>query len=123
MTPRRLKSPASRGYRANASANSREAPDRSPFSMADWMASIIRSTSRFWLRRGNRAQSNTPASAATRIGPIVSQGSGRQVRPAYAVLTSSTSSEVRSEEHTSELQSLRHLVCRLLLEKKTEDTP
>src|SRR5438045_7602760 len=28
----------------------------------------------------------------------------------------------RSEEHTSELQSLRHLVCRLLLEKKkTQD--
>src|SRR5258705_628754 len=26
--------------------------------------------------------------------------------------------EIRSEEHTSELQSLRHLVCRLLLEKK-----
>src|SRR5258705_10200360 len=26
--------------------------------------------------------------------------------------------ESRSEEHTSELQSLRHLVCRLLLEKK-----
>src|SRR5258705_3299153 len=26
----------------------------------------------------------------------------------------------RSEEHTSELQSLRHLVCRLLLEKNTE---
>src|SRR5437899_5899599 len=31
------------------------------------------------------------------------------------VLTDST---IRSEEHTSELQSLRHLVCRLLLEKK-----
>src|SRR5205814_6577914 len=27
-------------------------------------------------------------------------------------------SVTRSEEHTSELQSLRHLVCRLLLEKK-----
>src|SRR5205814_7920493 len=27
----------------------------------------------------------------------------------------------RSEEHTSELQSLRHLVCRLLLEKKKEN--
>src|ERR1035441_2000350 len=27
-------------------------------------------------------------------------------------------SQRRSEEHTSELQSLRHLVCRLLLEKK-----
>src|SRR5262245_65137747 len=32
-------------------------------------------------------------------------------RDAAAILT-------RSEEHTSELQSLRHLVCRLLLEKK-----
>src|SRR5947199_716623 len=29
---------------------------------------------------------------------------------------------LRSEEHTSELQSLRHLVCRLLLEKKKKST-
>src|SRR5947199_3753583 len=29
-----------------------------------------------------------------------------------------TTTKTRSEEHTSELQSLRHLVCRLLLEKK-----
>src|SRR5262245_62224457 len=29
-----------------------------------------------------------------------------------------SSALARSEEHTSELQSLRHLVCRLLLEKK-----
>src|SRR5262245_64559064 len=28
--------------------------------------------------------------------------------------------QLRSEEHTSELQSLRHLVCRLLLEKKNK---
>src|SRR5262245_65194905 len=33
-------------------------------------------------------------------------------------LEKSKGNEVRSEEHTSELQSLRHLVCRLLLEKK-----
>src|SRR5947199_4805297 len=33
-------------------------------------------------------------------------------------LASYTSCGLRSEEHTSELQSLRHLVCRLLLEKK-----
>src|SRR5205814_4374523 len=32
--------------------------------------------------------------------------------------STATSRDVRSEEHTSELQSLRHLVCRLLLEKK-----
>src|SRR5436853_7697726 len=31
---------------------------------------------------------------------------------------SPSTDSARSEEHTSELQSLRHLVCRLLLEKK-----
>src|SRR2546422_4943086 len=31
--------------------------------------------------------------------------------------------QVRSEEHTSELQSRLHLVCRLLLEKKKNDNP
>src|ERR1035441_9888863 len=34
------------------------------------------------------------------------------------VFKASRGIEDRSEEHTSELQSLRHLVCRLLLEKK-----
>src|SRR5258706_5899341 len=32
------------------------------------------------------------------------------------------SRELRSEEHTSELQSLTNLVCRLLLEKKKRDS-
>src|SRR2546422_7839515 len=32
------------------------------------------------------------------------------------------STKARSEEHTSELQSRLHLVCRLLLEKKNETT-
>jgi len=36
------------------------------------------------------------------------------------VPTNSRSQLQRSEEHTSELQSLRHLVCRLLLEKKKQ---
>src|SRR2546425_3334444 len=31
--------------------------------------------------------------------------------------------EPRSEEHTSELQSLAYLVCRLLLEKKKQQNP
>src|SRR5437016_8179209 len=34
------------------------------------------------------------------------------------VLLDDTADELRSEEHTSELQSLTNLVCRLLLEKK-----
>src|SRR5229473_4416245 len=33
-----------------------------------------------------------------------------------------TASAARSEEHTSELQSLAYLVCRLLLEKKKKKT-
>src|SRR5690554_7551764 len=38
-----------------------------------------------------------------------------------APYTSPQGSGVRSEEHTSELQSRPHLVCRLLLEKKKVD--
>src|SRR5690625_6185600 len=34
----------------------------------------------------------------------------------------SSGEAVRSEEHTSELQSRGHLVCRLLLEKKKQNT-
>src|SRR5262245_62386130 len=50
-------------------------------------------------QRGQRTRSRSPTSPA---------GKPRRIRNA------------RSEEHTSELQSLRHLVCRLLLEKKTQ---
>src|SRR5262245_65048382 len=46
--------------------------------------------------------------------PAALEGVREQVRREHG--------EVRSEEHTSELQSLRHLVCRLLLEKKKKTT-
>src|SRR5258705_9976971 len=36
----------------------------------------------------------------------------------FAPAVDASGGSYRSEEHTSELQSLRHLVCRLLLEKK-----
>src|SRR5690625_5516796 len=39
---------------------------------------------------------------------------------ANAKMSSSVWSPTRSEEHTSELQSRGHLVCRLLLEKKNK---
>src|SRR2546425_1828187 len=41
-----------------------------------------------------------------------------QVRLAASVLGQALAHAGRSEEHTSELQSLAYLVCRLLLEKK-----
>src|SRR5205814_10027598 len=43
-------------------------------------------------------------------------------QPASAPATVEQGQRFRSEEHTSELQSLRHLVCRLLLEKKKKHT-
>src|SRR5262245_64816712 len=57
-----------------------------------------------------------------RIRGLVSgrQASGMASRydVARADAEASLAALARSEEHTSELQSLRHLVCRLLLEKK-----
>src|SRR5690348_18209386 len=51
---------------------------------------------------------------------LVRQVSGRRL-PGYTCLRPSADSR-RSEEHTSELQSPVHLVCRLLLEKKKKNT-
>src|SRR5262244_4517222 len=48
--------------------------------------------------------------------PISSAASGRACSAAGT--TTRTKLQRRSEEHTSELQSLTNLVCRLLLEKK-----
>src|SRR5437899_12144845 len=42
----------------------------------------------------------------------------RRYKNRETALPGLVSQVARSEEHTSELQSLRHLVCRLLLEKK-----
>src|SRR5687767_15246120 len=53
---------------------------------------------------------------------IVIPGSGILGREAEQVLAVQLGAELlRSEEHTSELQSLAYLVCRLLLEKKKTD--
>src|SRR2546422_2880724 len=64
------------------------------------------------------AQARQPASllntmkrliAARRTSPVFGRGTIEFLRPR---------NQKRSEEHTSELQSRLHLVCRLLLEKK-----
>src|SRR5262245_64899411 len=57
------------------------------------------------LRRRRRTQWQTPTASV--------RGCGAKNRKCQR-----RSPPIRSEEHTSELQSLRHLVCRLLLEKK-----
>src|ERR1039458_10806243 len=64
----------------------------------------------------------------TAIQTVNSPSEGLQGLPTYFFLPCASTASIaaftfsgspRSEEHTSELQSLRHLVCRLLLEKKT----
>src|SRR5690606_41934531 len=57
-----------------------------------------------------RRQAEQPASAGLRYAPARAL-----LHPGFAY---AQSSDARSEEHTSELQSRENLVCRLLLEKK-----
>src|SRR2546422_7497814 len=88
-------------------------------------------------RKDNAASSRstfpTPSAADTMIGAAAFGRTWRKItRPVPAPSacaattksrcrresTSALTSRLRSEEHTSELQSRLHLVCRLLLEKK-----
>src|SRR5690625_6941705 len=65
----------------------------------------------------------------TQLSPIVTPGQTTTFAPSQQSLPTLTGFDcwlganvvVRSEEHTSELQSRGHLVCRLLLEKKKID--
>src|SRR5437764_7733862 len=55
------------------------------------------------------------------VGPHAGGGIALQMLDG-AVALASGERHIRSEEHTSELQSPMYLVCRLLLEKKKETT-
>src|SRR5438552_13868555 len=77
-----------------------------------------------------RSKANALASASD--ANRMSWSRSRSGRKARQIVTSSASvrtirgscnalSNLRSEEHTSELQSPDHLVCRLLLEKKNKN--
>src|SRR2546425_5886078 len=58
------------------------------------------------------------------LGPRAIQATlGRLRRIAVELRHQGTNDTMRSEEHTSELQSLAYLVCRLLLEKKKTQPP
>src|SRR2546425_9643342 len=62
------------------------------------------------MKRCNQCKTNSPD--ASLFCPVCGRSFGRKLcRP-----------HLRSEEHTSELQSLAYLVCRLLLEKKKQYT-
>src|SRR5207253_9996814 len=76
-------------------------------------------------RRGRAARACVPISESVQGGSLPALrclGVGRGIRSLHHVAPvrdeRGVRSNPRSEEHTSELQSRGHLVCRLLLEKK-----
>src|SRR5205814_8034579 len=89
--------------------------DALPISMS---GSAIAAAASRRIRRSTRARSGRGGGGGLALWSEWSglSSSAGAVWRASGSLSSNQSS--RSEEHTSELQSLRHLVCRLLLEKK-----
>src|SRR2546429_1784583 len=70
-----------------------------------------------------RSPGHLPAGRHRRQGPAAQGVDAQQQAHGWHGLGRQGSAQVRSEEHTSELQSRLHLVCRLLLEKKKQKTP
>src|ERR1035441_8037524 len=67
-----------------------------------------------------------PTTMSCAIMAATKRNDDRRVRSLTSPVMTPLSAEygvLRSEEHTSELQSLRHLVCRLLLEKTQQNCP
>src|SRR5262245_64661231 len=84
-----------------------------------WMAGSIRPHWALTLGLGAcsvalSALSQGPTAVFAMFGTLIQTGIRLPPRRGLPIAAAA----VRSEEHTSELQSLRHLVCRLLLEKK-----
>src|SRR3989441_9570674 len=76
---------------------------------------------------GARTALSSPSEVYAAFGPLMEDLPREVFRVALldaqnGLLRDVIVSEGRSEEHTSELQSLAYLVCRLLLEKKKKKT-
>src|SRR5262245_64215892 len=80
---------------------------------------IMASTRRWrWATEGAKPSSR---SAVTAPPALATEPPGSRAATPAGRCAAPERSQARSEEHTSELQSLRHLVCRLLLEKKNSN--
>src|SRR5438034_4856306 len=80
--------------------------------------SVVRTFSTLSLRRRRASSPGKGAKSRAIAAPTIAPSS----RPSASVPTIAPSEWPRSEEHTSELQSHSDLVCRLLLEKKKQQT-
>src|SRR5438045_6443548 len=75
---------------------------------------LFRSRPKRWNFSSESGSGMNPSRLTTKMKSIREATYGNQIPIAF----DGSPCSARSEEHTSELQSLRHLVCRLLLEKK-----
>src|SRR6185437_13438467 len=99
--------------RRRARSSAKRSPGRTPECRADARGACERGQGHRRTRSaaGSRSRAGRhPAAAPAKPGERASRQDRRALAPGGA--------EARSEEHTSELQSLAYLVCRLLLEKK-----
>src|SRR5690625_6317555 len=93
-----------------------------------WSWSLTTSSSRMESRlsinqTGTPLERHTPDLTITQL-PTADRTADKRLElslPGIQVLRVQTMLPARSEEHTSELQSRGHLVCRLLLEKKNKN--
>src|SRR5687767_15238782 len=67
------------------------------------------------------SSSGRPVNSSQRLLKVVQRASRPASHRRTGALSPSSRKRARSEEHTSELQSLAYLVCRLLLEKKNKN--
>src|SRR5205823_11777880 len=73
------------------------------------------------ITRPNRVRYESPGPATSSVVGCVISDPDSWRDASLAATTYSVTPPLRSEEHTSELQSLAYLVCRLLLEKKNNE--
>src|SRR5207244_4886506 len=100
------------GWTSSSIRRTRVAP------VGGWARGPTTARSTFRVVASERARAIAPSAAGT-PSKVRARCSSRTVR---SVRRRASTSYGRSEEHTSELQSPDHLVCRLLLEKKNEET-
>src|SRR5205823_14348252 len=96
-------------------------PETSPLSLHDALPILTAAVSHRCLRTGaaeRRAGRQQQAQVLVRIGIAQDMLGRREQPPQVDQRRDPRRTRIRSEEHTSELQSLAYLVCRLLLEKK-----
>src|SRR5690348_18117141 len=101
-------------------ATMKSVPPRAPM----WPASVTRTSYQVgspWMFEGKmlRGETGTPMRITARANISLALAEPEPLTLANRMTKSFTR---RSEEHTSELQSPVHLVCRLLLEKKKKKT-